>query len=74
MTVDLKHKKMFLTLDKFNAAHHKLVMQGSSHLRPRSNGSDRFKDALNTERDGANLGLYEGDNFLGFEWAKSKGC
>jgi len=69
LTVDLKHMKQFVTMDKLNASHYKTVMQGSDHIRPRPEGHGRFSDALATERDGAKWDL----NFLGKAWQEKFG-
>ena len=62
-TVDLKHMKLFVTIDKYNGSQYMLVMQGENHIRPRSEDSGKFSDALTTERDGAHR--WVGGNFLG---------
>ena len=68
-TVDLKHMMQFATGDKFNQSHHKIVQQGSNHLRPRP--STGKSEPFNVERSGTQ-GLL-GSNFLGKGWCKSKG-
>jgi hypothetical protein len=70
-TVDLKHMKLFVTMDKDNSSHYKLVMQGSDHIRPRPDGNGRFSAAIPTERDGAQG--WSGRNFLGKAWTKKTG-
>jgi len=73
LTVDLKHMKLFVTMDKYNASHYKLVMQGSDHirLRPEGNGRFSFPFAIRSERDGAQG--WGGNNFLGEAWSKKTG-
>jgi hypothetical protein len=71
LTVDLKHMKLFVTMDKLNANLYMLVMQGKDHIRPRPDGNGRHSDAVPIDRDGAEG--YSGSNFLGTEWAKKKG-
>ena len=71
LTVDLKHMKLFVTMDKNNVSQYMLVMQGDNHIRPRPDGSGRFSDALATERDGAQG--WSGTNFLGKAWSKKTG-
>jgi hypothetical protein len=66
LTIDLKHMKLFVTMDKNNVSQYKLVMQGSTHIRQRPDDNTRFSDALQTERDGAQG--YSGSNFLGKAW------
>ena len=70
-TVDLKHFKLFVTMDKLNANLYMLVMQGKDHIRPRPDGNGRHSDALPIDRDGAEG--YSGCNFLGKEWTKKNG-
>jgi hypothetical protein len=74
LTVDLKHKKLFVTMDKFNAKFYQDVKQGPNHIRPRPEDNERFSAAFNdpTERDGGGAG-YAASNFLGKAWAKKKG-
>jgi hypothetical protein len=69
-TVDLKHKKMFVTMDKLNPYHHRLVLQGSSHKRSRPDAYLRNSLPFPTERDGAQK---LGHNFLGKAWCQKKG-
>ena len=57
LTVDLKHMKLFVTMDKLNANIYMLVMQGKDHIRPRPDGNGRHSDALPIDRDGAQ-GIY----------------
>jgi hypothetical protein len=70
-TVDLKHMKLFVTMDKFNASHYKQVMQGSSHVRDRPDAYLRNSQPMPVERDGAKGWL--GTNFLGKAWCHQKG-
>jgi len=39
LTVDLKHNKLFVTMDKHNAIFYQDVMQGPNHIRPRPEDS-----------------------------------
>ena len=59
LTVDLKHKKLFVTMDKNNASHYRDVMQGDNHIRPRPS-TGRFSDMLFTERSGVGVDGYDG--------------
>jgi hypothetical protein len=72
LTVDLKHKKLFVTMDKNNASHYRDVKQGDNHIRPRPS-TGRFSDMLFTERTGVGVQKCDGINFLGKAWAKKKG-
>jgi hypothetical protein len=72
LCVDLKHKKLFVTMDKLNASLYQDVMQGDSHIRLRPDLNGRYSEALSIERDGGGAG-YAGINFLGKAWAKKKG-
>jgi len=72
LTVDLKHKKLFVTMDKYNASHYRDVKQGDNHIRARPS-TGRFSDILFTERSGIGVGYFKGINFLGKAWAKKKG-
>jgi hypothetical protein len=70
-TVDLKHKKLYVTMDKFNASHYRQVLQGSTHERTRPDAYLKHSEALPIERDGAEGSL--GRNFLGKAWCHKKG-
>jgi hypothetical protein len=73
LTVDIKHKKLFVTMDKWNRTCYQEVKQGDSHIRSRPNNG-RFSDPLNTERDGVDAGFGGGsEDFLGKGWSKMKG-
>jgi hypothetical protein len=70
LTVDLKHKKLFVTMDKHNASHYRDVMQGDNHERIRPNLFGKFEEEFPIERDGSEL---YGHNFLGKAWCHKKG-
>jgi DNA topoisomerase IB len=59
LTVDLKHKKLFVTMDKNNASYYRDVKQGDNHIRPRPS-TGRFSDMLFTERTGVGVHKWEG--------------
>jgi hypothetical protein len=71
-TVDLKHMKLFVTIDKFNKSQYRQVLQGSNHKRPCRDDNGKYSDALPTERLGTEG--FDGKNFLGKAWSlKYKG-
>ena len=72
-TVDFKNRLKFLTDEPENSEFHRLVLRGTSHIRPRPDNSERFgSGSLIATFDQRNVAGFDAKemNWLGETWKK----
>ena len=73
-TIDFKNRYKFLTSEPENSEFNHLVLRGTSHIRPRSDNSERFGSgsliATLAERSAFGNDYWKERNWLGSTWKK----